>query len=113
MIRSHRRIVALIVAGLVSSGWLAPRDGAEAQTAPMNRMDPGPFVSSTITLDPFSPKGIVVQKGIAVRVGPDATMVFDTDLLRVVGAWTGGGLHWTVTCISSTPRKPGGARTAT
>ncbi|MBA2602828.1 MAG: hypothetical protein H0U94_04515 [Acidobacteria bacterium] len=94
MIRSHRRIVALIVAGLVSSGWLAPRDGAEAQTAPMNRMDHGPFVSSTITLDPFSPKGIVVQKGIAVRVGPDATMVFDTDLLRVVGAWTGGGLHW-------------------
>ena len=60
----------------------------------MNRMDHGPFVSSTITLDPFSPKGIIVQKGIAVKVSPEATMVFDTDLLRVVGAWTGGVLHW-------------------
>ncbi len=60
----------------------------------MNRMDHGPFVSSTVTLDPLSPQGIIVQKGIAVRTGPDATMVFDTDLLRVVGAWTGGTLHW-------------------
>jgi hypothetical protein len=27
-------------------------------------------------------------------VDGEATMVFDTDLLRVVGAWTGGLLHW-------------------
>ena len=94
MIRSHRRIAALLVLGLLSSGSLSPRGGARAQTAPMNRMDHGPFVSSTITLDPLSPKGIIVQKGIAVKVDRDATMVFDTDLLRVVGAWTGGMLHW-------------------
>ena len=60
----------------------------------MNRMDHGPFVSSTITLDPFSPKGIIVHKGVAVKLDGEATMVFDTDLLRVAGAWTGGLLHW-------------------
>src|SRR5688572_13728868 len=92
MIRSHRQIVALLVVGLVSSGSLSPGGGAEAQPAPMNRMDHGPFVSSTITLDPLSPRGIIVHKGVAVTVDRAATMVFDTDLLRVVGAWTGGGL---------------------
>jgi glucose/arabinose dehydrogenase len=62
----------------------------------MNPMDHGPFVSSTITDDPNSAKGIFVYKGIAVKVDsdPDATMVFDSDLLRVAGAWTGGFLHW-------------------
>lgn len=94
MNRSHRRLAALLVIGLLSSGSLTPHGGAEAQLAPMNRMDHGPFVSSTITLDPLSPKGIIVQKGIAVKVDAEATMVFDTDLLRVVGAWTGGLLHW-------------------
>lgn len=60
----------------------------------MNQMDHGPFVSSTLTLDPTTVKGIFVEKGIAVRVGRDATMVLDTDLLRVAGAWTGGFLNW-------------------
>lgn len=94
MERSQRRTVALLVVGVVSTGLLSQVGGAQAQLVPMNRMDHGPFVSSTITLDPSTPKGIIVQKGIAVRVDREATMVFDTDLLRVVGAWTGGGLHW-------------------
>ena len=94
MIRSSRAAVALLVVGLVPIGALLPGGGVRGQTAPMNRMDHGPFVSSTITLDPLSPRGIIVQKGIAVRVAPDATMVFDTELLRVAAAWTGGLLHW-------------------
>ena len=94
MTRVHRRTVTLLMVGLISSGWLGPDDRVEAQLVSMNRMDHGPFVSSTITLDPFSPKGIIVQKGIAVKVDREATMVFDTDSLRVVGAWTGGLLHW-------------------
>jgi glucose/arabinose dehydrogenase/plastocyanin len=94
MHRTHRGVAVLLVAGVVSSGALIPRGGAGAQTVPMNRMDHGPFVSSTITLDPFSPNGIIVHKGIAVKVDGEATMVFDTDLLRVAGAWTGGLLHW-------------------
>lgn len=94
MKRVYRPVLGLLVFGLLSSGSQTTGWGADAQLAPMTRMDHGPFVASTITLDPFSPKGIIVQKGIAVRVGREATMVYDTDLLRVVGAWTGGLLHW-------------------
>ena len=62
----------------------------------MNAMDHGPFVSSTISRDPMATREIVAYKGIAVRVGDDrdAVMVFDTDLLRVATAWTGGFLKW-------------------
>ncbi len=62
----------------------------------MNAMDHGPFVSATISRDPMATREIVAHKGIAVRVGEaqDAVMVFDTDLLRVATAWTGGFLKW-------------------
>jgi len=62
----------------------------------MNAMDHGPFVSATISSDPMSTSGIIAHKGIAVKVGTDrdAVMVFDTDLLRVASAWTGGFLKW-------------------
>ena len=60
----------------------------------MTRMDHGPFVSATLTDDPLSTSGIFVYKGIAVRVAPDAVLVFDTDLLRVARGWTGGFLKW-------------------
>jgi plastocyanin len=72
----------------------APAAAQQVSTASMNLMDHGPFASSTITIDPYSPRGIIAHKAIAVRLGSDATMAFDTDLLRVVGAWTGGFLHW-------------------
>ncbi|WP_373496506.1 DUF6797 domain-containing protein [Aquiflexum sp.] len=62
----------------------------------MNPMDHGPFVTSTISYDPLTTGSIFVNKGIAVKVGtdPQAVMTFDTDLLRVASAWTGGFLHW-------------------
>ena len=63
----------------------------------MNPMDHGVFASSTISTDPYSDGNILAYKGIAVKVGTEespATLVFDTDLLRVAGAWTGGFLHW-------------------
>ena len=60
----------------------------------MSGMEHGPFVSATLTDDPLSTSSIFVYKGIAVRVAPDAVMVFDTDLLRVARAWTGGFLKW-------------------
>jgi azurin len=88
----HILLAAGLLAGLL--GLNAPAAAQFAAADNMNPMDHGPFVSSTITLDPFSERGIITFKGIAVRVAPDATMVFDTDLLRVVGAWTGGVLHW-------------------
>ncbi|MBA2355901.1 MAG: hypothetical protein H0V80_14695 [Acidobacteria bacterium] len=69
----------------------------DVRTDNMNRMEHGPFVSTTIAADPLSPtRSIVVHKGIAVRVAsdPEAVVTFDTDLLRVAAAWTGGGLQW-------------------
>jgi len=62
----------------------------------MNPMDHGPFVTTTIAHDPLTMSSIFVNKGIAVKVGSDhqAVMTFDTDLLRVASAWTGGFLHW-------------------
>jgi glucose/arabinose dehydrogenase len=69
----------------------------DVRTENMNRMKHGPFVSTTIADDPLSPtRSISVHKGIAVRVSrdPDAVVTFDTDLLRVSSAWTGGFLHW-------------------
>ncbi|WP_143156125.1 DUF6797 domain-containing protein [Cyclobacterium lianum] len=62
----------------------------------MNPMDHGPFVTTTIAHDPLTTSSIFVNKGIAVKVGtdPQAVMTFDTDLLRVASAWTGGFLHW-------------------
>lgn len=74
---------------------LAPQAFAQhAEAIPMNAMDHGPLVSTTLALDPSTPRGIIAHKAIVVRVGPDATMAFDTDLLRVVGGWTGGLLTW-------------------
>ncbi|WP_277482509.1 DUF6797 domain-containing protein [Catalinimonas alkaloidigena] len=62
----------------------------------MNPMDHGSFVTSTITHDPLTASSIFVYKGIAVKVGNEqqAVMTFDTDLLRVASAWTGGFLQW-------------------
>ena len=53
-------------------------------------MNHGPFVSSTIATEP------VTEKAIAVKVNEQASavMAFDTDLLRVSAAWTGGFLNW-------------------
>jgi len=75
---------------------LAASASAQRPPSPLNTMDHGPFVSSTISTDPLSIRSIFVYKGIAVRVGSDeeAVMVFDTDLLRMASAWTGGFLKW-------------------
>ena len=69
---------------------------AQQPPSPLNVMEHGPFVSSTISTDPLSIRSIFVYKGIAVRVGQEeeAVMVFDTDLLRPAAAWTGGLLKW-------------------
>ena len=55
------------------------------------RMDYGPFLSHTIGAP--EPAGNMTLKGIAVRLdGGKAGMLFDTQLLRVSAAWTGGFL---------------------
>ncbi len=51
------------------------------------RMDYGPFLSATVKTHRD-----VVVKAIVVRLGPDATVCYDTDLMRCAGGWTGGFL---------------------
>ena len=70
-----------------------------AQIAPASKyeaMDYGPFLSSTIhnTEDKstLQGKGCATDKGVAIRLANGATMLFDTDLLRMSGGWTGGFL---------------------
>lgn len=93
--RWNLRVTMLWVVLTLSCSWVvSPAAGQTQQTNNMNRMDHGPFVSSTLTLDPLVESEILAFKAIAVRVAPDAVMAFDTDLLRVAGAWTGGVLHW-------------------
>jgi len=76
-----RTLVSCILALTISS----------ARSASMNDMDHGPFVSWTIRNG-----NSVTYKGIAIKVGSDdsATVCFDTDLMRLSAAWTGGFLEW-------------------
>lgn len=39
------------------------------------------------------PSNNVALKGLAIRVGNDAAMLFDTDLLRMAAGWTGGFIN--------------------
>lgn len=65
---------------------------SSAQSTPWEKMDYGPFLSTTVELEP----GNIAYKGIAVPVGATsngtATMLFDMDLLRWAGGWQGGGV---------------------
>ncbi|MDB6151565.1 MAG: Cytochrome c [Chthoniobacteraceae bacterium] len=59
-------------------------------------MDYGRFLSATYTnlegKTTLDGKGCVTNKGIAIKLGKDATsaVLFDTDLLRMSGGWNGG-----------------------
>ncbi|MCI0535891.1 MAG: SMP-30/gluconolactonase/LRE family protein [Verrucomicrobiales bacterium] len=67
-------------------------NGVGAWAASMNEMNHGPFVSWTIRGE----GGSITYKGIVIRLSenPSAAICFDTDLLRVSAAWTGGFLQW-------------------
>ena len=94
------------------------RGGVPAPSVEYNQMDHGPFVSTTLATDP------VTEKAIVVKVGTDTAVAFDTDLLRVSAAWTGGFLTWYAardglqnwpspvgTPVFSTGKAPGWTRT--
>ena len=96
------------------------RGGVPAPSVEYNQMDHGPFVSTTLGTDP------VTEKAIVVKVGPDSAVAFDTDLLRISAAWTGGFLTWYAardglqswptpvgTPLFSTAKAPGWTRTGT
>jgi hypothetical protein len=54
-------------------------------------MDYGACIAATVGVE----KDHVVPKGLVIRVSkdPEACVLFDTELLRVAAAWTGGWLH--------------------
>ncbi len=57
-------------------------------------MDYGPFISSSVSMHP--PKDVetckgVTTKAITVKVGNNATVCFDTNMVRYAGGWTGAG----------------------
>lgn len=70
---------------------------ASAQTIPWDKMDLGPFHSGCFKVralgDGREPSDQVTAKGIAIQVGSKEqpmTVLFDTELLRVSAAWSGG-----------------------
>ncbi|MDQ3440617.1 MAG: PA14 domain-containing protein, partial [Planctomycetota bacterium] len=66
----------------------------KSQGGPWERMDYGPFLSHTIGAG----EGNTALKGIAVKLGKeegDASVLFDTELLRYAGGWTGGFVNYT------------------
>src|SRR5262245_58201538 len=86
---STLRIAALTVLPAIVAG----ADGATGK--PWIDMDYGPFLTCTLEA-PGPVRGNFIYKGIIVSLTPDrsANVVFDTDLLRVGAAWTGGFIDW-------------------
>lgn len=58
---------------------------AQDGDAPWSAMDYGPFLSAAIEVTPDN----IACKGIAIRVGENRAMLFDTDTLRWACGWSG------------------------
>ncbi len=76
-------------------------------------MDYGPFLSSTLSRSKSEKDAdILAFKAITVKVGKGAAVCYDTDLLRMAGAWTGGFLDLSFTHMTTSkglfPSRPGG-----
>ena len=63
---------------------------AEPKRGPAYYQEDFPFQGACITAK--GPGNNVAMKGFAIRVGNDANILWDTDLLRVAAGWTGGYL---------------------
>jgi len=77
-------------------------------------MDYGPFLSSTVARTKSEKDAdILAFKGLTIKVGKDAAVCYDTDLLRMAGAWTGGFLDLSFTHMATSkglfPPRPGAA----
>ncbi|MGB0579886.1 MAG: DUF6797 domain-containing protein [Limisphaerales bacterium] len=81
------RILVVIVAyAFVSSSDAARRKSNPVQEHLLQK--DFPFLRAAIRA-PF-PKDNVANKGIAIRLGTNAAVLFDTDLLRMAAGWNGG-----------------------
>ena len=76
---------------------LIPAQAQRADSKPSRPkwdMDYGPFLNLSVQMPGENPGS--TPKGLAIRVGEkrEATVVFDTDLLRCTGGWVGGFLDF-------------------
>jgi hypothetical protein len=96
---------AVAVVLLLASAPLAQDGEAPEQRAPGGKgatMDYGSFLSSTVSRVKYrTDEDLLSHKGISIRVGPQAAMCFDSDLLRWAGGWTGGFLDLSNTHLVS------------
>ena len=88
--------LALLVAGVL---WAHADALAESKNVPRTRWIPqGPldqdFSFQTACVGAKFPANNIANKGIALKVGHDAYVCFDTDLLRVSAGWTGKFLNF-------------------
>lgn len=89
---------------------LAPQD-----SKPMEKgvdMDYGPFYSSTLSRSKSEKDAdILAFKAVSVRVAKEAIISYDTDLLRMAAAWTGGYMDYSFTHMTTSkglfPSRPG------
>jgi hypothetical protein len=79
------------------------------------RMDYGPFLSSSVTM-PWATNGEdltgITLKAVTIKLGTNASVCFDTGLLRYAGGWTGGWLSLYGTPFDGTHRPPKESRPA-
>src|SRR6185295_17169007 len=84
----------LLCALLLLQDKKAPPKGAD--------MEYGPFLSSTVSrARTKNDSDVLAFKGLTVKVGPNASMCYDTELLRLAAGWTGGFLDFTNTHLAS------------
>ncbi len=91
--RAGRQVCGIFLGALA----LFAADAAAQKPAPERKkwdMDYGPFLNLSVQMPGENPGS--TPKGVAVRVGEqlEGTVVFDTDLLRCTGGWTGGFLDF-------------------
>ena len=85
------RIRPLLLAAFTATSALSAFAQNKQPAIPWDAMDLGPFHSATFKIPQRD--NHVVAKGIAIKVGSKdspATVLFDTELLRVSAGWTGG-----------------------
>ena len=98
-------VTLLGAAGSSLGAAVAKRTAQDAGTAtPGLVMDYGPFLSSSV-LAPGSQHPdsatLLAAKGLTIRVGNNASVCFDTGLLRMAAGWSGGFLDISRTHLAS------------
>ena len=86
-----RALVFLAVVLLLTSGFAIGQD--VKRKGPGWNMEYGPFLASSVgTAESDKDDTLLANKALSIKVHKEATVCFDTDLLRFAAGWTGGWL---------------------